>query len=504
MEVEIFENSSWSCIHGIERWWCDCGCNSGMQAGWHQGWRQPLRDALDWLRDNLAWLYEKTAAAWFPDPWAARNDYIRVIQNRSFDQIQSFLAQHVFKQPDQADWTIILRLLEIQRSAMLMYTSCGWFFDELSGIETVQVIQYAGRALQMAKEIFPDNLEEGFLQRLKLAKSNIPEHQDGRLIYEKFVRPAMVDLLEVGAHYAISSIFEDYGESDSIFCYDICREDYRRSEAGKATLVIGQTQVSSQITHNAGLISFAVLHLGDHNIYGGVRYYQGGEPYDVMAWEVAEVFAGADFLETISYLDRHFGASTYSLRSLFRDEQRKVLDQIMASSLQEVGSAYQQIYKYHVPLMRFITDLGAPMPKGYLTTAELVINLNLRQAFEAEEPNLEFIFGLLKEAHLFHIEIDSQTLEFALRQTLQRLATAFSLEPANLERLIHLAAVVELAKNLPFEVNLWTVQNICYTLLHRVYPEQKWLAQQGDPDSQVWLEHFISLITKLDLAIPAG
>jgi alpha-amylase/alpha-mannosidase (GH57 family) len=504
MEVEIFENSSWSCVHGVERWQRDCGCNSGMHSGWHQGWRQPLRDALDWLRDNLALQYEKKAADWFPDPWAARDGYIEVIQNRSFDTIQSFLDRYSLGQVEQQEWTILLRLLEIQRSAMLMYTSCGWFFDELSGLETVQVFQYAGRALQMAQEIFPDSLEEGFLQRLELARSNIPEHEDGRQIYAKFVKPATIDLLEVGAHYAISSIFEEYGECDSIFCYDICREDYRRSEAGKATLVIGEIQVASKITHNSGLISFAVLHLGDHNIYGGVRFFQGQEAFDAMAWEVTEVFAGADFLETISCLDRHFGAFTYSLRSLFRDEQRKVLNQIMACSLQEVGSAYQQIYKYHVPLMRFITDLGAPMPKGYLATAELVINLNLRQAFEAEEPNLEFIFGLLEEAHLFHIEIDSETLEFALRQTLQRLAIAFSQEPANLERLIHLAAVVELAKNLPFEVNLWTVQNICYTLLHRVYPEQKWLAQQGNPESQVWLEHFQSLIRKLDLAIPAS
>jgi hypothetical protein len=502
--VEIFENSSWSCIHGIERWQRDRGCHSGMHPGWHQGWRQPLRDALDWLRDNLALLYQKKTAAWFPDPWAARNGYIEIIENRSSDTIKSFFDKYCFGQVEQQDWTILLRLLEIQRSAMLMYTSCGWFFDELSGLETVQVIQYAGRAIQMAIEIFPDDLETGFLQRLELAKSNICEHGEGRRIYGKFVRPAMVDLLEVGAHYAISSIFEDYGESDSIFCYDICREDYRRTEAGNATLVIGRIRVSSKITYNSGTISFGVLHLGDHNISGGVRYYKGRESYNMMAWEVAEMFAGADFMGTIRSLDKHFGTSTYSLRSLFRDEQRKVLNEVMASSLQEIGRAHQQIYKYHVPLMRFLIELGAPLPKDYLATAELIINLHLRQASEAEEPDLEIISGFLEESRLFPIDIDCQTLEFALRQTLQRLASAFIQEPSVLARLMRLSDVVALAKSLPFAVNLWTVQNICYTLLHRVYPEQKRLAQQGDPDSQVWLEHFISLIIKLDLAIPAG
>ncbi len=290
------------------------------------------------------------------------------------------------------------------------FSDFGWDIDPLdpqapetfhnSHLQAALAVQEPHQALwrYYAREIFPDNLETGFLQRLKLAKSNIPEHQDGKLIYEKFVRPAMVDLLEVGVHYAISSIFEDYDESDSIFCYDIHREDYRRSEAGKATLVMGQIQVASQITHNSGMISFAVLHLGDHNIYGGVRFFQGQEAYDVMVWKVAEVFAGADFLKTIRCLDRHFESSTYSLRSLFRDEQRKVLDD-HGLVLQDVVSTYQQIYKYHVPLMRFITDLVPPCPM-VICHGRAGHQPNLRQAFEAEEPT-ELISGL-EELISFH------------------------------------------------------------------------------------------------------
>ncbi len=438
---------------------------------------------------------------WLNDPWAARNDYISIILDRSFEKIQSFLNHYALKQLDQQELTEVLRLLEVQRYLMLMYTSCGWFFDELSGLETVQIIQYAGRALQIAKEVFPDNLEEDFLTLLEQAKSNLPEHGDGRQIYEKFVKPAMVDLLKVGAHYAISSLFEEYSEHDSIFCYDIHRQDYHRTEAGRASLAIGRIQVTSRITYNSGVISFGVLHLGDHNIYGGVKYYQDQEPYDVMTREVTEVFAKADFPETIRNLDRHFGTSTYSLRSLFRDEQRQVLQQIMSSSLQEVGAAYQQIYKTHVPLMRFLTDLGAPLPKGYLATAELVINQNLRQAFAAEEPDMDLISGLLMESRLFQIEIEAETLEFVLRQTLERLAVAFSQESANLDRLKRLEAMVELANSLPFEVNLRSVQNICYDLLHRVYPEKTWQAQQGDEAGQTWVEHFVSLAGKLRLAV---
>lgn len=504
MEVEIFENSSWSCIHGVERWKRDCGCNSGLKPGWHQGWRQPLREALDWLRDHLINLFEEKASVLLKDPWAARNDYLEVIFSRSPESVQSLLEHHALKVLDQSEITEVLRLLEIQRCAQLMYTSCGWFFDELSGIETVQVIQYAGRAIQLAQELSADDLEEGFLTRLELAKSNIAEHADGRCIYQKFVKPAAVGLLDVGAHYAISSLFEDYGEQDRIFYYDIHRRDYRRAEAGKATLVIGRIEVSSGITLHSGDISFAVLHFGDHNICGGVRFFQGQKAYSLMTREMTKTFAGADFPETIRRIDRHFGASTYSLRHLFRDEQRKVLQQIVASSLREIQGTYQQVYKYHVPLMRFFTELRAPLPKGYLATAELVINWNLRQALEAEVPDMEIIGGLLNDARVFDVQIDAATLEYVLRQTVQRLAAAFRHHPTELDYLTRLEAIVELAICLPFEVNLWTVQNTYYEILHTIFPTVLWRATRGEEADHIWVDHFKSLGKKLGMAIPSS
>lgn len=504
MEVEIFENSSWSCIHGVDRWQRDCGCNSGLHPGWHQKWRQPLREALDWLRDQLAPLCEAKAAGLFQDFWAARDAYIQVILDRSPQNLQKFLLEHGRVALTGAKLTEFLQLLEIQRLAMLMYTSCGWFFDDISGLETVQILQYAGCALQLAQELFPDtDLETGFLERLAAAPSNLPEHGDGRRIYDKFVRPARVDLLAVGAHYAVSSLFEDYEDLTTIYCYEVERQDYRRSAAGKASLAIGRAKITSKIFYNFQEISFAVLHFGDHNILGGVQPYKGQEAYDQMAWEVTEAFTGADFPETIRRIDRHFGSSTYSLRSLFRDEQRQVIQRIMQATLQEVGSVYQQMYKYHVPLMRFLTDLGVPLPKAYLATAAFVINLNLGQAIAAEEPDLEVLQGLLRDARLFQVEIDTASLEFTLRQTIQRLAADFRQDPSDLRKLRRLDALVHLAVSLPFDVNLWTVQNIAYELLHTVYHNKRWLAGSGDPSGQDWVQVFLSLLEKLKISIDA-
>src|SRR5215468_1719551 len=241
-QVEIFENSTWSCVHGIERWKSDCGCNSGGHSDWNQSWRAPLRSALDWLRDRLAPRYAEKTAALLKDPWEARNDYIHVILNRSPENVNRFFQKHATRSLTDAEQVEALKLLEMQRHLMLMYTSCGWFFDELSGIETVQVIHYAGRAVQLAAEISGDaNLEKAFLAELAKAKSNIPEHADGAHIYEKFVKPAIVDIPRLAAHYAIRSVFEDPGDSSRIYSYSAQRSEFGRSEAGKMKLVTGMT-----------------------------------------------------------------------------------------------------------------------------------------------------------------------------------------------------------------------------------------------------------------------
>ncbi|MDD5643223.1 MAG: DUF3536 domain-containing protein [Syntrophales bacterium] len=500
-EVRIFEKSSWSCAHGVERWWKDCGCNSGGHPGWSQAWRTPLREALDWLRDTLAPQYEEMISRYLQDPWAARDDYIAVILNRDRQEVEQFLQRHASRTLEPEEKSTVLKLLEMQRHAMLMYTSCGWFFDELSGLETVQVLQYAGRVVQLARDILGDDHEAHFLERLERAKSNIPALGDGRRIFAEFVKPAMVDLLTVGSHYAISSLFEDYHDQDRIFCYTIDREDYRLSEVGKAKLAVGRIRVSSDITWNSAILSFGVLHFGDHNLCGGVREFQGEKAYGDMAWEVTEAFSWTDFPETVRRIDQHFGDSTYSLRSLFRDEQRKILDQIIELSLEEVWSAYSRLYTYNVPLMRFHKELGVPLPRPFHATAGIVLNRFLLEAFLAPELDLHAIRGLLEEARLLEVGLEGAGLEYALRKAIERLAGKFSHNPDNLDYLQRLEAAVNLSTELPFEVRLWKVQNIYYEMLNSVYPWQLRQSKQGNGPAQTWVEHFVALGQKLSVRV---
>jgi len=500
-EVEIVENSSWSCAHGIERWRSDCSCSSGMHPQWNQAWRGPLRDALDWLRDTLAVKYEEKAGQFLADPWAARNEYVRVVLDRSPETIQLFVDQHALRQLDDAERITLLKLLEMQRHTMLMYTSCGWFFDELSGIETVQVIQYAARAIQLAEELFGEPFDPQFLDRLEKAKSNIREHGDGCRIYEKFVKPAMVDLTKVAAHYAVSSLFEDYGEQATIYCYDVELEDYRVLTAGKAKLAAGRARFTSQITTESGLFSFGVLHFGDHNLNAGVRLYQGEKPYRQMLAEVFQPFETSDLPQVIRLLDKHFGESTYSMRSLFRDEQRKVLNRILESTLAEVEASFRQVYDYHYPLMRFLSDLGNPPPEAFRAAATFIVNTDLRREVSGEPPDPQRVAELLQEAKLWKVELDAEGLSYLLGKTLVTMIQALADEPEDLDLLRKLAADAALAGTMPAPVDLWKVQNQFYEMLWTSFPGFNRRSQKGDETAGEWVAEFRALAKHLSMRI---
>jgi len=496
-EVEIFENTSWSCPHGVERWRSDCGCNTGGRPGWNQAWRAPLREALDWLRDALVPSYEQHAAPLLRDPWEARDNYISVILNRSPENVERFLSQHAKRALSEDEKVTALKLLGLQRHAMLMYTSCGWFFDELSGIETVQVLQYAGRAIQLAQDLFGDALELDFLELLEQAKSNIPGQRDGLRIYEKLVKPAVVDLHKVAAHYAVTSLFEPYGERAEVYCYDVERDDYQMVETGTTRLALGRARVTSKITWESALLSFGALQFGDHNLSGGVRAFRGDRAYGAMVEQVTEAFSRGDLPDVIRLLDKHFLELTYSLKSLFRDEQRKIIHLIMESTLTEAEAVYRQLYEHHALLMRFLADLGVPLPRAFHAAAELILNLDLRRALEEEESDLDHIGGILEAAGAWQIQLDTAGLGYALQQTIERVADELRGRPTELSLLERLETVVSLARFLPFEVSLWKAQNMYYDMLQTVYREFRGRAEQGDEASQEWLHHFISLGDRL-------
>ena len=489
-EVQIFENSSWSCVHGIERWRADCGCNSGGHRGWNQGWRKPLRDALDWLRDHIASLFEKKASEFLKDPWGARNAYISVMLDRSAGSIDRYFTEHASRQITDEERITVMKLMEMQRHALLMYTSCGWFFDELSGIETVQVLQYAGRAVQLSEELFNTQIESIFKVHLTKAVSNLPEHNNGSLIYDKFVKPAVIDLKRVAVHYAVSSLFEEYGGETDIYSYRVQRLDTHQLQAGRTHLAIGKIEVSSRVTLESDLITYCVIHMGEHALNGGVRSYRGPTEYERMKREISTAFERGEFAEIIHLMDAHFGMHTYSLIDLFRDQQRKILNLLIMQTLEEFSDTYKKMYEYNRTMMGFLRETGMPVPKAFSTAAEFTFNAELRRAFQAAPVDLDRIQAIIREVANWSAAIEPVELEFIVRHCVENMMEDLDRDGTDISLVIALQSVMELIRLLPLEINYWYVQNMYHRLSRTRYREVVLRADAGDADAAQWVGAF--------------
>jgi len=501
MEAKTIGNTSWSCAHGIERWRSDCSCNSGGHGDWNQQWRAPLRQAFDWLRDTVAPRYEIEAKKLLENPWQTRDAYVDVVLDRSLENVVRFMTAQAKRELSPAETVTGLKLLELQRYLMLMYTSCGWFFDEVSGIETVQVIQYAGRALQLAGQLFAEDMATPFLDLLAQARSNIPEQGDGRSIYERYVQPAMVDLQKVGAHYAVSSVFEEYGQNTRIYCYDVARMEYRTSRQGKLRAVLGQASVTSEITRESDQITFGVLHLADHSVLGGVRQIQGDMAYRTLDLELDKALASGDLAELVRLIEKNFTSGTYTLRLLFRDEQRKILGIILEEATNQARALYRNFHDEHAHLIRFVTDLGVPLPRRFRLAVDFTLNSDLLDAFSVEEVDLNKSREILEEIRRTGVTPDAVTLEFALRRTIERLFTRFVADPMEPGLLARLQETIELVLSLPFQVRLWEAQNTYYRMMREVAGEVRERAERGEAEAQAWLDGFVKLGEQLKVKV---
>jgi len=468
-ECEIVENTSWSCMHGIERWRSDCGCNGG-KPGWNQAWRAPLRQALDELRDALIPLTEREGGKFFTDVWTARDAYIHVVLDRGPESVDRFVAAqqtHTLTEPERVR---ALELMEMQRHAQLMYTSCGWFFDDIAGIETVQVIAYAARVLQLAQQLFGEQaepLQPAFLGRLSEAHSNVPEAGDGASIYKKSVETMELNLEQVAAHYAISSIFSSFADETDLFSFRIRRISHEIYTSGRGRLALGRAHVASAITGNAQSFSFAVLHFGDQNITAAVKGYDDADAaaFEAFSAEAASHVQRADFPEVIRLIDRFYGHADYSLTSLFRDEQRRIVALILNSTLLDIENSLKTIYQDHASLLHYLSQAGLPKPPALTLAAGFAINAGLRRTLEAEPIDLPQMRYFLSLAKADQVQLESATLSYIADQRMKRAMLELLMSSGSLEMLDRALVLARTLTELPFELNLWQAQNIWYEIL---------------------------------------
>jgi hypothetical protein len=468
-ECEIEDNTSWSCAHGVERWRSHCGCNGG-KAGWTQEWRAPLRRGLDELRDALIPLTEREGNKLFRSVWAARDAFIDVILDRSEESIEQFLRDHAHHRLTPGERVRALELMEMQRHAQLMYTSCGWFFDDISGIETVQIIAYAARVLQLAQGLFGDDaaaLQPAFLAHLAQAQSNDPAAVIGEQIYSKKIHAVEVGLEQVAAHYAITSIFSSFAEETELYCYKVRRLSYETHSSGRGKLAVGQACVSNTLTEEKRCFSFAVLHFGDQNITAAVKPYTEADAaeFDRFREEASAQVLRADFPDVIRLLDRHYGHVDYTLTSLFTDDQRRIVRVILNSTLWDIEKSLTSIYEDHASLLHYLSQANLPKPPALTLAAGFAINAGLRRALEADPIDQPLLRSYLSLAAADQVQFETSTLTYIADQRMKLAMVELQMSSGSLEMLDRALGLARILSELPFDLNLWQAQNIWYEIL---------------------------------------
>lgn len=487
-EVEIVEQSSWSCEHGVERWRSDCGCSTGGQPGWNQVWRGPLRAALDWLRDRLTQIYAHEMAAYHPDCWALRNEYVKVPLKRSVQRAEAFLRAYVPGELSDDAKSRILALLEIQRQSLYMFTSCGWFFDEVSGLEPVQVLQYANRALQLAEFYFGVELEEEFLRILELAPSNLPQFANAREVYAQYVAPARLSLTQVGMHYALRAIFSDDNEKQEVLNYACESVEFERYNAGIQRLVLGVTRVRSKVTLYEETFSFVILYLGQHHVIGHTFAEWETERHRNLAEQLKRAFDRSNLSAVIELLHTIPDQKTFSFFDLFKDEQINLLNAILKEELSQAGSSYQKINDRNYNLMNVMRASGLEVPELLRRNLEQVLIADLEALFEDSDRRVSVrkLRSRVQELEKWGFSIDVEKFRYIVGHRLQRLAESIPSRTNREEAITNIKQVLEVMRTLGVEPDLAKLQETVFHRLRKLKaseiggPFHKALAQLGE------------------------
>jgi hypothetical protein len=359
------------------------------------------------------------------------------------------------------------------------------------------VIAYAGRVLQLAADLFGKKaagLEEEFVSRLAAAKSNVPEQKDGAAIYNRYVRKMRVGLEQVAAHYAISSVFSNYPEEADVFCYRVRRLAYEVVPSGRVRLVTGKAYLCSTITDESETLAFAVLHLGDQNITAVVKRYDEAQSawYEEFVAATKMAAMRGDFPEVVRNFDRYFDGQTYSIQSLFRDEQRRILDLLLQATLSEVESSLSTIYENQASLLHFLSQSGLPQPPALTMAASFAINAGLGRALRSQPIDAIQVHSWLGLATADQVALDKPLLGFIASEKMKSSMVELHDNPGVASKLDNALLAAQTMTELPFDLNLWQAQNIWYDTMKATFS----LAESED-----WSAKFLELGKRLGISV---
>ena len=461
-EVEIRENTSWSCAHGLDRWKGTCECGTGKHPEWTSDWRTQLRFAMDTLHGSLTSLYVEEMVKYVSDPWKFRNEAISIVLDRSDVNVDSFLATQAVRPLTRDEQVMVLKLLEIQRNAMLMYTSCGWFFDDIAGVEAVQVMRYAGRAMQLAADFGKTGLEEEFLAILRAARGNTEEYPDGAAVYNRLVRPAIFDMVRVGAHYILLSLYREEGQADPAREQAVCE----RSGSGREKITVGRMRLVSDITHEEHIFCFAALQTGVDGLMLGVVPFPGEDEFALIQSPVMKAFRSGDMNRVESKIRAGFSPHVYSFPEFSLDERHRATSFVVAGRMKALESSLRSTCREFCPVIPLLKETRNRIPRVLSALGTYDENSSLREALETVPVDVAKIRQALTVMAGEGYTVDPSLGEAAgavVVSLLHRIAEA----PDDIEQLRETGDLLALMQGTGLHPALWDAQNLYFQVFSR-------------------------------------
>jgi alpha-amylase/alpha-mannosidase (GH57 family) len=377
------EGTAWSCAHGLGRWLRDCSCHASAPEGWHQRWRDPLRRALNFLRDEASQVFEDRGGELIRDVWRARDDYVEVLLG-SRDRA-NFLREQSARVLGDDEQVRTLTLLEMQRAALMMFTSCGWFFNDISGIESVQILRYAARVLDLIEEVGVEPPRAQFLELLAEAESNKHAEGNGADIFRTQVETARVTPARVAASLAISSLVADHAASGETAGYDFARTDSQQRQHGRLALSTARIRLESRATGRRFDYTAAAMHFGDVDFYCALREFASEEKFSATTRKLWDRFRAASLPSVLGLMREEFGPDEYGLEHLLSDDRRRAYEIVFGRMITRFTEQYEFLYEENRRNIEMLQDAGFELPAELRAAAEFTVG----RRFEAELQRLE-------------------------------------------------------------------------------------------------------------------
>jgi alpha-amylase/alpha-mannosidase (GH57 family) len=472
-EVEISagaegEGTSWSCAHGVSRWIRDCGCTTGSTEGWTQKWRAPLRKALDFLRDEATRAFEETAGTLFLDPWAARDDYIKLIVSRHRFR-EEFLYRHAGRwlQPEEKERALIF--LELQRHSMLMYTSCGWFFSDISGIETLQDLEYAGRVLDLMRELELDPPTTRFLELLAEAESNRPEMGNGADIFRRNVGQARVPPAAIASSHAISSLVSNEAEEGEVAGFRFRREEFNRKRHGRLKLATGRMTLDSVWTGRHYDYAFSAMHFGGVDFLCAIREFPGEAEFRQATEKLWDNFRTASLPTMLRLMQSLFGPEEYGLEHVLPEGRERIAEIVFRNLVKRFTGEYALLYRENRRRIEMLQSAGFELPAELRAAAEFTFSKRFEEEIRRQRQSRDpaayaKAVRIAREAAKRGYKLDRSSSRPIFEEMIEG-AVQLALTEASAENIQSALDLITLAESLGIDMSLERPQEEIYQAL---------------------------------------